>query len=145
MVFLSTIPRPHPVYKMNFLSKTMYVFIISPILIEKCEVVKKNLSIKHTKKVYVSKSWARLKSHQWVRGCECRTEVSSSTDMWSGFFSLFIYFALMIIQMTLVIPTAFVPEDSAVKTNLPLYRIPTCTRMINDKKLFFPLFTARRF
>ena len=28
------------------------------------------------------------------------------------------------------------PQDFAVKKNLPLYRIPTCTSNINDKKLF---------
>ena len=34
--------------------------------------------------------------------------------------------------------TAFVPQDSIVKKNLPLWRISTCTSMINDKKLSFP-------
>ena len=30
------------------------------------------------------------------------------------------------------------PQDFAVKKNLPLYRIPTCTNIINDKKPFSP-------
>ena len=43
----------------------------------------------------------------------------------------------MPVQRNLVIMTAFVPHDFAIKKNLPLLRIPTCTSMINDKKLFF--------
>ena len=32
----------------------------------------------------------------------------------------------------------FVPQDFAVKKNLLLYRIPTCTSIMNDKKPFSP-------
>ena len=42
------------------------------------------------------------------------------------------------IQRTVVITTAFVPQDVAVKKNLPLYRITTCTRIINYKTPFSP-------
>ena len=55
----------------------------------------------------------------------------SSTD-WD--FDIFNRFC--VVQRNLVITIAFVPQDSVVKTNLPLQGIPTCTSMTNDKKLF---------
>ena len=41
-----------------------------------------------------------------------------------------------LIQRTLIMTTTFVPQDFAIKKNLLLYRIPTCTNTINDKKPF---------
>ena len=38
----------------------------------------------------------------------------------------------------------FVPQDFAIKKNLPLYKIPTCTSIINDKKPFFPLIYSKK-